>query len=283
MSSGCCSTQTFLTGTQIEIVFDRVPRGNFKHVLFDFDGTISLIRQGWQEVMIPMMVEIIAQTPHAESMDDIRRVVVEFVTRLTGKQTMYQMIQLTEEIAKRGGKPREALEYKHMYNELLLKHIHARRDGLKSGAISREDLLVPGAAEMLDDLRRRGLTLYCASGTDEPYMIEEAKMLGVADRFNGGLYGALDDYKKFSKHMLITKILADNILHGAALLTFGDGFVEIEDTKQAGGMAVGVASDEVRRQGIDEWKRDRLIEAGADLIIPDFSERKALMDYLFPR
>jgi len=29
-------------------------------VLFDFDGTLSLIRSGWVDVMVPMMVEILA-------------------------------------------------------------------------------------------------------------------------------------------------------------------------------------------------------------------------------
>jgi hypothetical protein len=65
------------------------------------------------------------------------------------------------------------------------------------------------------------------------------------------------------------------------LLAFGDGFVEIEETKKAGGIAVGVATDEANRQGIDEWKRERLIQAGADVIIPDFREQEELIQYLW--
>jgi hypothetical protein len=57
--------------------------------------------------------------------------------------------------------------------------------------------------------------------------------------------------------------------------------VEIEDTKRVGGIAVGVATDEARRTGIDEWKRNRLIEAGADLIVPDFREHERLMAFLW--
>ena len=41
--------------------------------------------------------------------------VEEFVGRLTGKQTMYQMIELADQIAKRGGTPLDPLEYKKMY------------------------------------------------------------------------------------------------------------------------------------------------------------------------
>ena len=32
---------------------------NARVALFDFDGTISVIRSGWMEIMIPMMVEIL--------------------------------------------------------------------------------------------------------------------------------------------------------------------------------------------------------------------------------
>ncbi len=35
------------------------PRPEISHVLFDFDGTLSLIRQGWPEVMVPMFVEML--------------------------------------------------------------------------------------------------------------------------------------------------------------------------------------------------------------------------------
>jgi hypothetical protein len=66
-------------------------------------------------------------------------------------------------------------------------------------------------------------------------------------------------------------------------VAFGDGYVEIEDTKAAGGIAVGVASNEAIRSGIDEWKRRRLIAAGADIIVPDFREGGQLLAYLgFP-
>jgi phosphoglycolate phosphatase len=81
--------------------------------------------------------------------------------------------------------------------------------------------------------------------------------------------------------MVIERILNENHLSGPEFVTFGDGYVEIEDTKGAGGVAVGVASDEVNRQGINEWKRGRLIEAGADLIIPDFRQHERLLAYLF--
>jgi len=43
-----------------------------------------------------------------------------------------------------------------------------------------------------------------------------------------------------------------------------------------------VASDEAGRSGKpDAWKRNRLIGAGADIVIPDYREAGRLVDYLW--
>src|SRR5439155_3283585 len=111
----------------------------------------------------------------------------------------------------------------------------------------------------LEGLRRRGMTLYLASGTDLKYVRQEAELLGLTPYFGEHVYGALDDYRSFSKKMIIDKILRDNGLQGEELLGFGDGFVEIEEVKHAGGVAVAVASDEAARRGVNAWKRERLV------------------------
>ncbi len=264
----------------LEIIHPDIVRGRIRHALFDFDGTLSLIREGWQGVMIPLMVEWLMETPAHESEAEITAVVTEFVTRLTGKQTVYQMIRLAEEVQKRGGVPRDPLEYKHIYLDRLWARIRHRVADLKAGRVAADDLMVPGGRAMLQALTARGVRCYLASGSDEPYVLDEAAALQIAPYFVG-IYGARDDYKSFSKKILIERIIAENRLAGPEFVAFGDGFVEIEDTKRVGGIAVGVASDEVHRIGIDLWKRNRLIEAGADLIVPDFREHDALMAYLF--
>src|SRR5947199_2354286 len=95
---------------EIEILHPELPRGRFRSVLFDFDGTLSLIREGWPQVMIPMMVEVLRATGTAETEAELSAVVEEFVMRLNGRQTIYQMIHLAEEVRRRGGQPREPLE-----------------------------------------------------------------------------------------------------------------------------------------------------------------------------
>jgi len=265
-----------------EIVHDHIERGRIRHALFDFDGTLSLIRAGWQGVMIPMMVELLLETPLHESETQLHAVVTDFVTRLTGKQTIYQMIQLAEEIKQRGGQPADPLVYKHLYLDLLWTHIGDRVARLEAGQVDPDDLMVPGARAMLAALRERDVHCYLASGTDEPYVLKEAAALQITPYF-AGIYGAQDDYKRFSKQLVIERIIAEHDLAGPEFAVFGDGFVEIEDGKRVGGIAVGVASDEETRTGLDEWKRARLIEAGADIIVPDFREHKALIAYLFDK
>jgi phosphoglycolate phosphatase len=268
-------------GDEIEVLREDLPRGGFRGVLFDFDGTLSVIREGWPQVMIPMMVEALRQAGTPESDAELSAVVEEFVMRLNGRQTIYQMMHLAEEVRKRGGTPLEAVAYKHRYHDRLLDRIRGRHEAWASGAARAGDWCVPGSHALLDDLRRRGVALYLASGTDLHYVREEARLLGVADYFGPHIYGALDDFQSFSKQMIIDKILREEGLQGDELLGFGDGFVEIEEVRKVGGVAVAVASDEARRQGVHVWKRDRLVRAGADVVIGDYRQADRLLAWLF--
>jgi phosphoglycolate phosphatase-like HAD superfamily hydrolase len=271
---------TLDSSSYLEIINTGIPRGQIRHALFDFDGTLSLIREGWQDVMISMMVELLMQTPHHESERELRSIVTEYVDLLTGKQTIYQMIRLAEEVEKRGGEAQDPLAYKWLYLERLWAKIAGRVEGLKAGRLDREALMVPGTVDILEAMHDRNVTCYLASGTDEVYVLDEAAALGLSGYF-ASIYGALDDYQSYSKKMIIDRILDENNLNGSQFATFGDGYIEIEDTKAVGGIAVGLATNESKRQGVDEWKRQRLIAAGADLVVPDFSQHQRLVAYLF--
>jgi phosphoglycolate phosphatase-like HAD superfamily hydrolase len=255
--------------------------GRARVALFDFDGTVSLIRAGWVQIMVPMMVEILAELHTGESEAALRTLVEDFVARLTGEQTIYQMIELARQVEKRGGKAREPLEYKHLYNDRLMDKIRHRREDLRRGRVPPEKHLVPGVSTFLAALEDRGLKLYCASGTDQAYTLEEARLLSVERFFGGRIYGALDDYKSFSKEILIRKMVSNMECRGDELLGFGDGYVEIKNVKDAGGVAVGVATDEPECRAVDPWKRERLVKVGADFIIPNFLCSQELLHLLF--
>jgi len=255
------------------------PRPGISHVLFDFDGTLSLIREGWPEIMVPMFVEFLPRQS-GETDDQIRRLMSDDIMRLNGKQTIYQMIQFADRIRERGGNPRDPLWYKDEYLRRLDKRIAQRIADLRAGIHKPDDFLVFGARPLLENLQRRQLKLYLASGTDERYVKQETELLDLTRYFATHIYGALDDYKKFSKKMVIERILRENKIPGERLLSFGDGYVEIENTKEVGGLAVAVASDEAHNGSgrMDEWKRKRLLGVGADVVIPDFRDAGALLE-----
>ena len=270
----------------IEAIRSGVTAARAKVALFDFDGTLSVIRSGWVEVMVPMMVEILDATGSGESEAELTEVVKEFVGRLTGKQTMYQMIELAENVTKRGGTPRDPVEYKRQYLDLLWDRIKGRVADLEAGRADPVQYLVPGSIELLEALRARGLKMYLASGTDHAYVTNEARLLGVDRYFDGGVFGALDDFKSFSKAILIQRVIQGAEARGDEFLGFGDGYVEIENVRHVGGVTVGVASDEPDCAKVDQWKRNRLVEVGADYIVPHFGQhaeqRAKLIDTLFP-
>jgi phosphoglycolate phosphatase len=266
----------------VENISPGVSARNARVVLFDFDGTLSVIRSGWMNVMVPMMVEILADLKTGESEEQLRGLVEEFVWRLTGKETIYQMIAFAEAVQARGGKPLEPAAYKQMYLDRLWQKIESRVEALRKGQADPQQYLVPGSLDLLERLKARGLKMYLASGTDEIYMKEEARLLGVTKYFDGGVYGALDDYKSFSKAILIQRILSTAEYQGNQFLGFGDGYVEIEEVKNVGGVAVGVASEEPACSRVDEWKRLRLIGVGADYIVPNYLCGEELFSSLFP-
>src|SRR5690606_21931111 len=114
----------------------------------------------------------------------------------------------------------------------------------------------------------------------EADVVAEAHALGYAGLFEGRIYGAVGDINVEAKQVVLTRLIKEQGLAGPELVTFGDGPVEIRLTHRAGGIAVGVASDEIRRFGLNPVKRSRLIRAGADLIVPDYGELRQLLEIL---
>ena len=276
-------SRKYLPGTQIEII-NEVESGRIKYGLFDFDGTISILREGWQDIMHPVCVEMIcgntAPTPEIET--EVRTMIDE----TTGIQTILQMERLVEMVREKGFVPESEIQdaqgYKKVYLDRLMVPVRARLARLASGELTREAAMVKGAEDFLKLLAARdGIELYVFSGTDRDDVRNEANKLGV-DHYFLEIWGALRTFAEYSKEKIINELVAKHNLHGPEVLAVGDGPVELRNVKAVGGIALGIASDEKRGFGLDEEKRTRLIKAGADIIVPDFGEAKALAEYLFP-
>jgi rfaE bifunctional protein kinase chain/domain len=278
----------YLEGSEIEQVRPLPDNLAIRHALFDHDGTVSTLRQGWEQIMEPMMVRAILGRRYQDADEGLYHKVVQaarrFIDRTTGVQTLAQMQHLVELVRQFGCVSADQVldmhGYKALYDEALLAMVRARVQKLRRGELSPEDFQIKGAAAMLKALAARGVKLYLASGTDQADVQAEAAALGYADLFEGRIFGAVGDVTVEAKKLVIERILREHGLGGAALATFGDGPVEMRETRKRGGLAVGVASDELRRFGLNSAKRSRLIRAGADLVVPDFTQARRLLSAL---
>lgn len=268
-------------------ILDRL--GHIRYAVFDHDGTISSLRQGWEEIMEPVMMKSILGN-HYDTVDSgtyhkVQERVKDFIHKTTGIQTIFQMEGLVALVKEFGFVPENEIldkfQYKELYNDGLMEMVNKRMQKLEAGELGQADYTMKGSVAFLYQLKERGVTMYLASGTDVDDVVNEAKLLGYADLFDGGIYGALKDYTKFSKKMIIEKIIRENNLNGNELAVFGDGPDEIREGRRAGGVSVGITSNELQRFGHNPAKRPRLVRAGAQLLIPDFSQHKKLISLLF--
>ena len=254
--------------------------GSVRHVLFDFDGTLSVLRQGWEPVMESVMLESICpeQAPTPELVAEVRSV----IDATTGQLTIVQMRWLADAVYRYGyvHHPLTPAGYKRRYLAALMLTVSQRVERLESGQAAPEEYLMLGALDMLRGLAARDVTLYLASGSDHPGVVREATALGLAPLLTGGIYGALDASEANGKEKIIQRILDDHGLAGEELAVIGDGPVEIVEARSRGALALGVASDEVARSGWNPAKIVRLSRAGADLLIPDFAHAADLVALL---
>ncbi len=281
----------YFRDSEIELCCKSIPFGRIKHAVFDNDGTISTLRQGWEQIMVPVMIKAILGDKY-ETADEtlyhkVRNRVADYIDKSTGIQTIIQMEALVEMVKEFGivgaDNILDKFGYKEIYNDALMELVSRRIEKFKHGELDINDYTIKGALEFLEALHQRGIKLYLASGTDRQDVIAESEALGYAELFDGGVYGSLGDVAKYSKKMVIEKIMAENNLQGPELAVFGDGPVEIRECRKRDGIAVGIASDEIRRHGLSTEKRTRLVKAGAHVIVPDFSQHETLIKLLFEK
>lgn len=275
--------------SEIEIITTWHKPPEIKHAIFDNDGTISTFRQGWEYIMAPMMVRAILGDRYDDAgettLKKVRSAVDDLIDKTTGIQTLRQMLHLGELVREFGfvaeGDILDAHGYKEIYNEDLIAMVRRREAKLRRGEISTDDLSIKNAIPFLKALYEKGIRLWLTSGTDTADVRHEAEVLGYAYLFEERIFGATGDIDAEAKKMVLDSIL-DSIGKddAASIITFGDGPVEIRETHKRGGLTAGVASNELRRYGLNPSKRTRLIKAGADIVIPDFAQPEILLGLL---
>jgi phosphoglycolate phosphatase-like HAD superfamily hydrolase len=266
----------------MEIVRPFAPRPEISHVIFDMDGTLSWLRHGWPDMMFDLFFPLLPKR-EGETRETIHRFLLSEILSLNGKPTMYQMLRFAEHVRERGGTAPDPDDLLNRFQQRLDDAIAERSHRIEKGLNRPDAYVVHGARAFLELLQRRGLTLIILSGTIEHRVKHEAGLLGYDHFFGKHIYGGKADHTKFSKADVIARILEEEKIQGSHLLSFGDGPVEIACTKQVGGLAIAVATDEnVNGSGIAEpFKRTELIKGGADAVIPDYRNPEVIVKTIF--
>jgi phosphoglycolate phosphatase-like HAD superfamily hydrolase len=261
-----------------EIVNPHARRGPVRAAVFDFDGTVSLIREGWAGIMADIGLDLLREQRLIHVPEpDLPTYLEDQMLRLSGKPSIFQMRRLADEIAARGGTPGDPEDYLAEFLRRLFAVADSRKADLAAGRVVTSAWAVPGTHALLDELRQRGVALYLASGTELAHVREEAELLGLTPYFGEHVYAPAGNLSAFTKRNVVRRIAEE---HGS-LIGFGDGYSETVEVKAARGVAVGVASVEAGRTGMNPLKRAMLIELGADAIVPDYTGQRELVAWLF--
>ena len=257
----------------MEWLCEKKPALPVDAVVFDFDGTISTLRCGWEEVMEPLMTELLGE----ESIALIR----EYIDDSTGLQTIFQMKWLAE----RMNLLQPAVEhdpwlYKAEYNRRLMISVRQRLQLALESEAKRTDYMIKGSRELLEMLADRGVSIYIASGTDDNDVNNEVAALGLTEFFTE-IKGAPEGRVNCSKEAIIRELIEHKGITGNVLAVVGDGKVEIAIGRENGARTLGVASDERVLSGVNPVKRARLLRAGADAIVGDFLNKSELAEFFF--
>ena len=264
----------------IELAPTFRPR-TIRHVFMDWDGTTSLTRGGWTDVMMELFAESLPLRA-GEDAAAIRAFSRDELMKLNGRPSIHQMYRLAELIVERGGVALPAAEYQRDYQARIGCVVNARLAKIRSGEALPDSLLVPGVREFFTALNERKIAVSLVSGTPFPELIEEVRLLGLEHHFAAiiGPTGTAD--RTFSKRTVLDALLHGHALEGSQMLAFGDGPIELIETSAVGGLAVAVATDESQPTQIDAWKRDALLAAGAHAVIANYTAKAELLAALFP-
>ena len=128
----------------------EINRPNLKAALFDFDGTTSTLRHGWEKIMEPLMLEMIAGPTLID--EELVKEVRNYIDQSTGIQTYYQMKWLAEAVKSHGRNPGASEDpwwYKAEYNRRLMEPVGKRIESILKGEKPITDYLMKGSEKFV--------------------------------------------------------------------------------------------------------------------------------------
>ena len=255
------------------------PQRPIRVAAIDFDGTVSLVRMGWQLVMHGVMKNaLLPFHPHQAALDDE---IFAYIARSTGQPSIIQMAWVDEHVHLYGGPHHGAQHYLDQFSHAMADRIDHRLAAMTTTAAADEHM-IHGARAFLERLRRRNIPIALVSGTEHHHLVRECAGLKISDYFDAGIYGPGAHAPGFTKAEAMAQLVERYELLPGELLSVGDGPVEISAGKSLDGYCIAVASHE-ESGALDPHKRSHLLHAGADAVVANFLPLDELDVLLFGR
>lgn len=243
----------------------------------DFDGTMSLIRIGWQQVMHGVMHA--ALLPHYPDSARLDNEVYTYIARSTGQPSIIQMAWVDEQVILHGGPARGAQAYLDLFSHAMRDRIDHKVASIHDDA-SADALMVPGARAFLQLLADHHVHLALVSGTEHIHLLRESAALRIDYFFDAGIHGPGPHHPGFTKGDAMAALIDTYQIAPGRFLSVGDGPVEIMAGKSLAGYSLAVASHEASG-GLDDDKRRHLIAAGADAVVANLVDIHGFRILLF--
>jgi len=243
----------------------------------DFDGTMSLIRIGWQQVMHGVMQA--ALLPHYPDSARLDSEIYTYIAHSTGQPSIIQMAWVDEQVILHGGPARGAQAYLDLFSHAMRDRIDHKIASIHDDA-SADALMVPGARAFLQMLAYYNVRIALVSGTEHIHLLRESAALRIDHFFDAGIHGPGPHNPGFTKGDAMAALIDTYQVAPARFLSVGDGPVEIMAGKSLAGYSIAVASHEASG-GLDDDKRRHLIAAGADAVIANFHQLHDITTLLF--
>lgn len=262
----------------IELIKNSNPT-DIKAIIFDFDGTISTLRHGWEEIMENYMYEMISGEKEGND-EELKNEIKVYINESMGIQTIYQMQWLKRKVElENKADILDIWEYKKRYNDRLMDIVRQKTKKLISKKLTPKDFRIINSKEFVKELYELGYKLYIASGTDHDDVVKEMKALEIFEYFED-VKGAPANKIDCPKEAIVKHLMEDLGYKGNEIAIIGDGKVEIEIAVRIGGKAIGMATNETTQIGVNQRKRKKLINAGAHIIAPHFKEKESIIQWI---
>lgn len=272
---------------KVEILRPMPANMRITFCMTDWDGTLSLLRSGWPELMLQTAREALTEAgARGERLEGLISQYGRKVSERTGQPTIRQMMALEELIENETKVRMDRWKLKEAYNARLDALRRERIRILADDPDRRKEFLVAGAVEFFEALKERGVQIAAVSGSDHETVLADVKALGLGHLFGKSVFGY--DRKRHgemgdAKESVIRAMIQKEGLAGNNLLVVGDGPIELEVGERAGGCALALVSNEGNDPtGIntEAEKRRRLMAANPHLLIYDFGSLPELLSIL---